>query len=104
VLVIAGGDWCRWCLALDKFVSDDPEVKTSLDAAFVTVHAYYGDENENQAFFSRLPEADGYPHFWVLDSDGGLIRSVSTAGLEDGDDGYNKAAFLEFIRANRATH
>ncbi len=98
ILVIGGGDWCRWCIALQSFISQTPEVKTALDRNFVTVEVYYGEKNLNSAFFSTLPRAAGYPQFWVLSSDGKVIHTVNTSILEDGIDSYDKDKFLHFIR------
>ena len=98
VLVIAGGDWCRWCLILNTFLSKNPDVKAKLDGSFVTMKAYIGDENHNTPFFSKLPPAKGYPHFWIVSADGAATRSIDTGPLENGKDGYDKAAFLQFIR------
>jgi thiol:disulfide interchange protein len=98
VLVIAGGDWCVWCHYLEAFVKKNKDVDDALHGAFVTVKVYVGNENKNAEFFSRLPKAIGYPHFWVLENDGKLKKSVNTALLEDGKTSYNKATFLKFIR------
>lgn len=98
VLVIAGGEWCVWCHYLESFVKKNEDVDDALRGAFVTVKVYIGSENDNAEFFSRLPRAVGYPHFWVLENDGKLKKSVNTALLEDGKTSYNKAAFLKFIR------
>jgi thioredoxin-related protein len=98
ILVIGGGDWCRWCIAMESFISQTPEVKAALDRNFVTVEVYYGRKNRNSAFFSTLPEAAGYPQFWVLSSDGKLIQPVDTSTLEDGIDSYDKSKFLNFIQ------
>ena len=97
VLVIAGGDWCRWCLILDRFVAANPDVKSALDTTFVVVKAYVGEKNQNKAFFSKLPKAQGYPHFWVLNPDGKVAASVNTGPFENGPDSYDKARFLQFI-------
>jgi hypothetical protein len=99
VLVIAGGDWCRWCLILNTFLSQNPDVKAELDRSFVTMKAYHGEENRNTPFFSKLPRAKGYPHFWVISKEGKATQSINTGPLENGRDSYDKAAFLRFIRA-----
>ena len=96
VLIIAGGDWCRWCHVLDEFLHDNRDVKEAMESSFVVVKVYVGDENSNEEFFSRLPEADGYPHFWVVDSSGS-VRSIGTSSLEQGDDGYDKGRFLALL-------
>ena len=98
ILVMAGGDWCRWCVALASFISHTPEVKNALHRNFAIVEVYYGEKNFNTAFFSTLPRAYGYPMFWVLSSNGKLIQAVDTSTLEDGVDSYDKNKFMRFIQ------
>jgi thiol:disulfide interchange protein len=98
VLVIAGGDWCRWCLILDRFVAANPDVKSALEGTFVVLKVYVGDKNRNTAFFSKLPKAKGYPHFWVLNADGSVAASVDTGPFEKSPDTYDKERFLKFIQ------
>jgi hypothetical protein len=98
VLVIAGGDWCTWCYYLESFLKKNPDIDTAFHDSFVTVKVYVGNENKNAAFFSKLPRAIGYPHFWVLASDGQLKQSVNTSFLENGANSYDKGRFRKFIR------
>jgi hypothetical protein len=56
----------------------------------------YSDENPNTEFLERYPEIPGYPHFFVLDSDGTFLHSQGTAELEEGN-GYNLQVFLAFL-------
>jgi hypothetical protein len=97
VLVVAGGDWCIWCHYLDAFLSEHEAIEKSLKETFVVVKAYLGDDNLNEKFFATLPEAAGYPHFWVLSADGSLLASQDTLPLEDGDKSYDERAFTDFI-------
>jgi hypothetical protein len=97
VLIIAGGDWCRWCLVLQRFIDSHPDVKAAMEQAFVVVKVYYGEANRNPAFFARLPKARGYPFFWVLRNDGSLLSAVDTGPLESGRDSYDKERFLAFV-------
>lgn len=98
VLVVAGGDWCKWCLILNKFLAQNPDVKAELDRNFVVVKAYFGKDNQNAQFFARLPRAKGYPHFWVLQKDGRVTHSIDTGDLENGADSYDRTEFLRFVR------
>lgn len=98
VLVIAGGEWCVWCHYLEAFVKKNQDVDAALNRSFVTLKAYLGEENRNTAFFSKLPKANGYPHFWIISGEGVILHSVNTGSLEDGGKSYNKARFLKFIR------
>ena len=97
VLVIAGGDWCRWCHTLNKFVNGNADVSSSLHDAFVVMKVYVGDENYNDFFFSQLPEARGAPHFWIIAPDRNVLASQSTGQFEHGKSGYDKPGFLAFI-------
>lgn len=97
VLVVAGGPWCRWCMALEDFVSRNKEVKTALNNAFVPVEIYYGQDNTNEKFFAKLPKAKGYPHFWVVDKDGKVTKSINTGNVEDGHGSYDKEKLLNLI-------
>jgi len=98
ILIIAGGAWCHWCRALDTFIHARDALKTNFDAAFVTVKVYSGDEKDNDAFFSTLPEAPGVPHFWVLDQHGALLASQGTDVFETGTDQYSEEQLLSFAR------
>lgn len=97
VLVIAGGDWCIWCHYLHAFLDDNEDINSALKGTFVVVKAYFGDETDNTEFFATLPEAVGYPHFWVLDAGGEVLVSQNTLPLEDGDKSYDRGNFLAFI-------
>ena len=97
VLIIAGGEWCIWCHYLDAFLGTHPDINKALKDTFVVVKAYLGDENDNEAFFATLPEAVGYPHFWVLAPDGNVLASQNTLPLEDGDKSYDERNFVAFI-------
>jgi thiol-disulfide isomerase/thioredoxin len=103
ILVIAGGDWCIWCHYLQAYLDRNDDVARALDDTFVVVHVNYGSENRNEAFFATLPEAPGYPHFWVLARDGALLKSQGTAALEDGGESYDRARIVAFIDEWRAT-
>lgn len=97
VLVIAGGEWCIWCHYLSAFLEDNPDIRRAFDETFVTVKAYFGDEVDNSAFFATLPEAVGYPHFWIVASDGEVLASQNTLPLEDGAKSYDRDRFMAFV-------
>jgi len=97
VLIIAGGDWCRWCYALNKFVTRNEDVEAALNDTFVVMKVYVGDENYNEFFFSQLPEARGAPYFWIVSPDRNVLSAQSTGAFEKGKSGYDKREFLEFI-------
>lgn len=97
VLIVAGGDWCRWCHVLNRFVARNNDVAAALNDTFVVVKVYVGDENFNEFFFSQLPEARGAPHFWIVSPERNVLASQSTGAFEHGRSGYDKQEFLHFI-------
>ena len=98
VLVYVGGEWCAWCHILDRFVAANPDVKRARDASYVMVKVNWSPENKNEELLARWPKIKGYPHFFVLDEDGGLLHSQDTEALEAGKD-YDKAKMLAFLSA-----
>ena len=103
VLIVAGGDWCIWCHYLDAFLAENADVGKAFKDTFVVVKAYIGDQTDNEAFFATLPAAVGYPHFWVLASDGEVLVSQNTLPLEDGDKSYDRGEFMAFIASWQET-
>jgi hypothetical protein len=97
VLLVSGGDWCIWCHYLYAFLESNDDVDAALHDVFVVTKAYVGDQNRNEAFFAKLPKADGAPHFWVLSDAGEVLKSQPTVVLEDGKKSYDKEAFMAFI-------
>jgi len=97
VLIIAGGDWCRWCHVLERFIAKNADIERGLTDAFVVMKVYVGPDNFNEGFFAQLPTAFGAPHFWVVSKDREVLGSQSTAKLERGKSTYDKASFFAFI-------
>lgn len=103
VLIVAGGDWCRWCHVLNRFVNSNEDVEARLNETFVVMKVYVGPGNFNELFFSQLPQAYGAPHFWIVSPEREVLASQSTAKLEKGKSTYDKASFLAFIEHWRKT-
>lgn len=97
VLIVAGGDWCRWCHVLNRFVNSNEDVEARLNETFVLMKVYVGPGNYNEMFFSQLPQAYGAPHFWIVSPEREVLASQSTAKLEKGKSTYDKTSFLAFI-------
>ena len=72
------------------------EIKSLLEENFIVVKINYSKENKNEKFLSQYPAIEGYPHFFVLESDGKLLHSQNTGDLEKDKD-YDKDKFLEFL-------
>ncbi len=98
ILLDVGGNWCSWCRLMDRWFTEHTAVREARDKAFVVVPVNFSPENKNEAFLGQYPKVDGYPHFFVLDAHGKLVRDQSTGDLEDGR-GYSEAKMLAFITA-----
>lgn len=97
ILLDVGGEWCPWCHRLDEFILADKEIDGYLHSNFVEVKINYSKENENKKFLSTLPKVDGYPHLFVLDKKGKLIRSQNTGDLEQ-EKSYSKEKLIAFLK------
>ena len=92
-----GGEWCGWCVYMDKFFYQNTELARIRDENFVWVKINYSEDNENKLFLAAYPAISGYPHLFVLDGDGTLIHSQPTYALEQ-EKGYNLMKFTEFLK------
>jgi hypothetical protein len=97
VLVEVGGQWCIWCHHMDDFFVANPDLLKQREANFIMVKVNFSEENKNEAFLSGYPAVAGYPHIFVLDSDGSLLHSEDTSELEDGQKSYRLDNFTAFL-------
>jgi thioredoxin-related protein len=98
ILLQVGGPWCGWCHRLDTYIATHPAVTKAIGDHFIIMKVNYSDQNENAAFLEKYPKVAGYPHLYVLDTDGTILHSQGTAELEEGDS-YSESAILEFLNA-----
>lgn len=98
MLLMIGGNWCSWCLRFNKFVQQDAQLDSALQANYVLYHLNYSKENENKPLLAKYgyPQRFGFPVFVVLDEQGNRIHTQNSAYLEEGK-GYNKQKVLEFF-------
>lgn len=96
ILLKLGGDWCSWCLLLDKFIAQSDAVRQIYNDTFVTVKVNVSEDNWNEDFLAQFPKANGYPFFLILDQSGKLIGAQETGVLEDGR-GYSEQKFRDFV-------
>ena len=96
ILLQVGGEWCGWCKLLTGFIEKNDSVRSSLEKNYLLMKVTYTKEQPNEAFLSKYPAIKGYPHLFVLDSDGKLMHSQDTSPLEEGK-GYNEARILAFL-------
>ncbi len=97
VLLDVGGEWCIWCRRLDTLYATHPDLSAFLAKHFVLVKVNYSKENKNEAVLSQYPKIPGYPHYFVLESNGTLLRSQDTGALEAGK-GHDPAKVMAFLK------
>ncbi len=97
ILMVVGGDWCSWCHILDRFVKANEAIHEQWERSFVTLKVHWDREQPNEDFLGQYPAIQGYPHIFVLESDGTLLHSQDTAELEDGDS-YSADRMGAFLR------
>lgn len=96
ILLQVGGQWCGWCHRLDRYVAENPAVAAMLHDHFIIMKVNYSEENRNEEFLAQYPKVPGFPHLYVLRSDGALLFSQPTAELESGSS-YDEEAMLTFL-------
>lgn len=96
ILIEVGGDWCIWCHRLDNFFVNNPELANIREDHFILVKVNFSEDNQNEAFLSDFPPVAGYPHIFILDSNGSLLHSQDTADLESGES-YDLDKFMAFL-------
>ena len=97
IILDVGGEWCGWCVYMDKFFYQNPKLDKLRNDNYVWVKGNMSPENENLTFLAPYPVPNGYPHLYVLDETGKMIHSQDTAPLEAGK-GYDLAKFTAFLK------
>ena len=101
ILLDVGGNWCSWCHLLDRTLHTTADLNSALESHFVVVHVNWSRENENEAFLSHYPKAEGFPYLLVLSPDGKLLHAQPTSPLEANHNlggGYNLDAIRAFLK------
>jgi thiol:disulfide interchange protein len=104
IMLELGGDWCIWCKYMDEFYKSQPDILQMRAENYVLVKVNVSEENANLEFLSQFPEVAGYPHIYILESDGTLLHSQNTGELEDGADSYVPEVFMAFLQKWAPNH
>jgi thioredoxin-related protein len=98
VLLMVGGNWCKWCRMFEKFLHTDAQLDSAVNANFVFEHINYSKENKNEELLKQLefPQRFGFPVFVILDGNGKRIHTQNSGYLEEGE-GYSKEKVIEFF-------
>ena len=96
VLIEVGGDWCRWCHVLNKFLEENKDIREQLHRHFVILKVNVSEANDNAEFMAGFPKPLGYPHMYITEADGRIIYSKDTAELLE-NSRYSVQRFQQFI-------
>lgn len=97
IMIFVGGNWCTWCMRLDRFLKDNDSLKTLLNE-YEVVHVNYSKENKNEKVLHSLqePQRFGFPVIVILDHKGRQIMTQNTGYLEEGK-GYSAERIAQFL-------
>lgn len=96
IFIEVGGNWCSWCLQLDKFLDENQHIREQLHQYFVVLKINVSEKNDNAEFMAGFPKPLGYPHIYIAEADGTIILSKDTAQLLD-NSRYSATRFQQFI-------
>jgi thiol:disulfide interchange protein len=97
IILDVGGEWCGWCHAMDRYYAEHADLMALREKHFIWLKVNFSPENNNTAFLSKYPAIHGYPHLFVLDTDGKLLHSQDTSLLEQGSS-YNLEKMFAFLK------
>ena len=83
IILDVGGEWCGWCVKMDYYFLENKGLAKLRDGNFIWVKVNFSPENENNEFLAKYPQIQGYPHLFVLETDGSLLHSQNTIELEE---------------------
>jgi hypothetical protein len=103
ILVVVGGNWCKWCRALDTLLGQDVALKAELAGHYEIVHLNYSKENRNPRAMAALgdPASLGFPSLHVLSPKLEIIKAQSSDVFETEDPakpGHDPARLLAFLK------
>jgi thiol:disulfide interchange protein len=102
MLVVVGGNWCKWCRALDTLMITDASLESER-SHFVVVHLNYSKENRNPEAMGKLgnPDKLGFPAMLVLSPRLKVLHAQSSEIFETGDPahpGHDPAKLLASLK------
>ena len=97
IILDVGGEWCIWCHRLDTLFIRNPNLFNYMNKHFVYVKVNYGPKNKNEKVLANYPPIPGYPHWFVLNSDGKLLKSESSGEFEEGK-GHSPKKVMAFLK------
>lgn len=99
VLVMLGGNWCPWCIKLNKYIHADAEIDSLVNADYVWIKVNYSKENKNTELLKEWgnPQRFGFPVLLILDKNGNRLHTQDSGLLEE-DKTYDRKKLTGFLR------
>lgn len=99
VLVMLGGNWCPWCIKLNKYIHADTEIDSLVNADYVWIKVNYSKENKNPDLLKEWgnPQRFGFPVLLILDKNGNRLHTQDSGLLEE-DKSYDRRKLTGFFR------
>jgi len=99
VLVMIGFNECPWCIKLNKYVLEDPQIDSLINANYIWIKVNYSKENKNLDIMKDLdfPQRMGFPVIVILNKQGNRIHTQNTWYLEEGKS-YDKKKLMNFLK------
>jgi len=99
VLIMLGGNWCPWCIKLNKYIHADAEIDSLINADYVWIKVNYSKENKNPELLKEWgnPQRFGFPVLLVLDKNGKRLHTQDSGLLEE-DKSYDRKKLTGFLR------
>ena len=98
VFLFIGGNWCPWCVRLNAFIFDDPQLDSLIHANYEVVKVNYSKENKNLELLKSLnaPQRFGFPVLVIVDENGKLVHTQNSLYLEK-EKSYDRSRIWEFL-------
>jgi len=93
ILIMWGGNWCKWCYRLHDVFEQDKPVREALGRSYELVLI---DFNANPGLGAGYQIERSFPYLTVLDADGKVLKNQSTGEFEVGDK-HDPAKVLAFL-------
>lgn len=117
VLIQWGGNWCSWCILLDKTMKTDKALSKELNYEYDVVHIDAGQPDDKNLDLATTYGADlkknGFPFLTILDVAGKPLANQETSSLELKDDngesvlgdkaGHDPKKLLDLLKKHEAT-
>ncbi|MGA1227470.1 MAG: thioredoxin family protein [Tamlana sp.] len=99
VLLQIGGNWCGWCIALDKKLKSNDTLRIAVEKNYLVYHVNFSKENKNLEVLASLgyPQRFGFPVLVILDGEGKRLHTQNSVYLEEGKEHSTKKV-LGFLK------